>query len=119
MPWVNENLCTSCGVCLDECPVGAITIAENEKASIDDEKCIRCGKCHESCPNEAVRHDKERIPLDVEANLGKVEANLKRYGTTQDRQLFLERMIRYYKKEIKVAEQTIDRIDAIRDGMNV
>lgn len=32
MPWVNEETCTGCGVCVDECPVGAMTIQDNSKA---------------------------------------------------------------------------------------
>ena len=117
MPWINEDMCTGCGVCVDECSVGAITIREDEKATIDEDRCIRCGTCHEMCPNDAVRHDKERIPLDVETNVGKVEENLKRYEAAQDKRLFLERMTRYYGKEIKVAEQTIDRIGKIQEAM--
>jgi len=68
MPWVNEGMCVGCGVCVEECPVEAITIPE-ETAVIDEEKCIRCGRCHDVCPEEAVRHDSERIPQEIEANL--------------------------------------------------
>ena len=113
VPWINEDMCTGCGVCVDECRVGAITVHENGKAAINEDRCIRCGKCHQACPNEAVRHDKERIPLDVEANVGKIKEKLKRYGVAQDKHLFLKRMTRYYRKEIKVAKQTIDRIGKI------
>jgi len=29
MPWVNEEMCVGCGVCVDDCPVGAITLKED------------------------------------------------------------------------------------------
>ena len=32
MPWVNEDMCVGCGVCVDDCPVGAITLKEDQKA---------------------------------------------------------------------------------------
>jgi len=59
MPWVDEKMCVGCGICVEECPVGAISM-KNGKAIIDMEKCIRCKKCHEVCPQKAIKHDKER-----------------------------------------------------------
>lgn len=45
--------CISCGICQDECPVEAISPAEN-KYEIDPELCIDCGACEGSCPQEAI-----------------------------------------------------------------
>ena len=59
MPWVDKNMCVGCGICVNECPVNAISM-EKGKAVIDMKKCIRCKKCHEICPQKAVKHDKER-----------------------------------------------------------
>jgi len=113
MPWVNEDLCVSCGVCVDDCPVGAITLKENQKAVIKEDECIRCGRCHEVCPEEAVRHDSERIPQEVEANVEKTKSLLKHFETPQEQQAFLERMVRYFKKQQKVAGLTIDKLTAM------
>jgi len=66
MPWVNEEMCVGCGVCVEECPVGAISMSK-ESATINDEECIRCGRCHDVCPEGAVRHDSERIPQEIQA----------------------------------------------------
>lgn len=114
MPWINEDLCVGCGVCVDDCPVGAITLREDQKAIINEDECIRCGRCHEVCPEDAVRHDSERIPDEVEANIEKTKSLLKHFETPQEQQSFLERMVRYFKKEQKVAGLTIDKLAAMK-----
>lgn len=119
MPWVNEEICTGCGVCLEECPVGAMTIQENSKAHIKAEDCIRCGQCHDICPEDAVRHDSERIPMDVEANLAKVKRLLKHYDTEAEQEGFLERMRRYFNKERKVSEQTAAAIEKLKTELEL
>jgi len=114
MPWVNQDLCVGCGVCVDECPVEAITQEQSQKAVINEDECIRCGKCHDVCPQEAVRHDSERIPQEVQANIEKTEGLLRHFETPQEQQEFFERMIRYFKKQQKVAGLTIDKITAMK-----
>ena len=114
MPWVNQDLCVSCGICVDECPVEAITQDQSSKAIINDDKCIRCGKCHDVCPQDAVRHDSERIPQEVEANIKKTKGLLKHFETPEEQQAFLERMVRYFKKQQKVAFLTVDKITSIK-----
>jgi len=114
MPWVNEDMCVGCGVCVDDCPVGAITLKDDRKAIINEDECIRCGRCHDVCPREAVRHDSERIPQEVEANVEKTKGLLKHFETPQEQQAFLERMVRYFKKQQKVASLTVDKITSIK-----
>lgn len=48
-PVVDNKLCDSCGKCMRECPVGAITSPE----STDSAKCISCTRCIVVCPNHA------------------------------------------------------------------
>jgi len=114
MPWINEDLCVGCGVCVDDCPVGAITLKENQTAVINEDECIRCGRCHEVCPEDAVRHDSERIPQEVEANVEKTKGLLRHYKSPDEQQSLLERMVRYFKKEQKVAALTIDKLTAMK-----
>jgi pyruvate formate lyase activating enzyme len=51
---VDEKKCLGCGACVEKCPNGAITLANNGLASIDKEKCTGCLKCAKVCPNEAI-----------------------------------------------------------------
>jgi ferredoxin len=118
MPWVNEDLCVGCSVCVDDCPVGAITLKDDQKAIINEDECIRCGRCHDICPQEAVRHDSERIPNEVEANVEKTKSLLKHFETRQEQQAFLERMVRYFKKQQKVASLTMDKITAMKGDIS-
>jgi ferredoxin len=108
-------MCIGCGVCVDECYPGAISLREG-LAVIDDEACIRCGVCHDVCPEEAVRHDGERIAEEVGANLSWAKQLLghEYYLDSQEKQAALiERLKRYFAKERKVAEQTIDELENI------
>ena len=53
MPHVISNECSSCGTCVDVCPVEAISEGE-DKYIIDPEECTDCGACAEECPVEAI-----------------------------------------------------------------
>ena len=110
MPWIDKNRCDGCGICIEECPVEAITMIEN-KAEINMEKCIRCGICHKKCPQNASRHDSERIPEEVEENIKWVKGLLAHYETEALIKGFLKRIKRHFQKEIKVNEKTIEKIE--------
>ncbi|TFG05952.1 MAG: 4Fe-4S dicluster domain-containing protein [Promethearchaeota archaeon] len=60
---VNEDLCIGCGLCVERCIFGAITLA-NEKASVNTEKCYGCGACAVTCPSGAIKlHRRERSEI--------------------------------------------------------
>lgn len=115
MPWVKEDMCTGCGLCVAECPVDAIHQGDDGIASIDEAECIRCGRCHDVCPQEAVRHDGERIPQEVADNLRWVRKLLVHFPTPQERSAFMDRMVRYFNKQVKVSEQTRAAVAAAQD----
>ena len=45
-------LCVHCGVCVENCPAGALT-KENGKVVFHPEKCVSCDTCIHVCPNDA------------------------------------------------------------------
>ncbi|MFB0552226.1 MAG: 4Fe-4S binding protein [Phycisphaerae bacterium] len=53
---VDEEKCTGCETCVEECPSEAISMAA-DKASVDIEECVDCGVCVDACPEEAITMD--------------------------------------------------------------
>ena len=50
-PGTNEELCSGCGICVNLCPTGAISV--DGIAVSDPASCILCCACIKSCPKEA------------------------------------------------------------------
>lgn len=117
MPWIAEEKCVGCGICVRECPVEAIAL-DSKIASIDDDVCIRCGKCHGVCPTDAVRHDGDRLPLLFEANRQYVSDLLMHYETPDDRLKLLTKLIRHFENQGKVAGATVAWIRDNTDGLS-
>ena len=119
MPWVDEEKCTGCNVCVEKCPVDAISM-EEEKAEINMEECIHCGTCHSVCPQEAVRHDSEKIPEDIKANVEEtkkfMELCAKHFGDAKEKGKCLQRMIKHFNKEKLVAEKTIEELEKLKNA---
>ncbi len=59
---VFHGLCKGCGLCVEKCPVKAISFSKTElgvystpSVEIDLEKCIFCGLCETTCPDCALK----------------------------------------------------------------
>lgn len=50
---VMEDECFGCGICVQSCPQGAITI-KNDRAEINQELCKSCGECVKVCGSQAI-----------------------------------------------------------------
>ena len=48
------DLCNGCGLCLRECPAGAISGEKKEPHIIDQELCTHCRICYDVCPVGAI-----------------------------------------------------------------
>ncbi len=49
---LNEELCTSCGICEESCPFAAIEL--HDDLPVIGDTCTLCGACVEACPVEAL-----------------------------------------------------------------
>lgn len=52
---VFQNLCTSCGSCMEACHSDAPVFDASGKSYIEPSKCIQCGYCIAACPAFAIR----------------------------------------------------------------
>jgi len=114
---VDKEKCTGCRICIEKCPVNVISM-ENEKAEINMDECIHCGICHDVCPQEAVRHDSERIPEDIKANVEMTKRYMeeceKYLGDAKEKKKCLERMKKHFNREKLVAEKTLVEIEKLK-----
>lgn len=53
MLYVDEKRCSGCGLCVDVCPVEAITL-QDDVAAIDQNLCTECEACAATCPEAAI-----------------------------------------------------------------
>ncbi|MDO9326857.1 MAG: nitroreductase family protein [Methanoregula sp.] len=69
--FVDQDLCTRCGICSVVCPMAIVTPAdENTLPLVKEEaagRCIQCGHCEVSCPSQALLlnvhpDEKESLP---------------------------------------------------------
>jgi len=51
---IDEDMCSGCELCVDRCPVGAITMREDGVAQVIHEKCLGCGVCEVICGQGAM-----------------------------------------------------------------
>ena len=52
-PKIDPGLCTSCGTCISQCPVSALTMTD-KFPQVDVDCCITCFCCQEICPVKAI-----------------------------------------------------------------
>ncbi len=100
---IDEELCNGCGLCIPNCPEGAIQIIDGKARLISDLFCDGLGACIGHCPTGAIEIEKrEAEPYDektVMANIVKFGGNtikahlehLKEHGETN----FLKQAIKY------------------------
>lgn len=55
-PRIDESVCIACGICVDECPSGALDLEDVAVLARPDD-CTECGTCASACPNDAIRLD--------------------------------------------------------------
>jgi Pyruvate/2-oxoacid:ferredoxin oxidoreductase delta subunit len=83
---VDESQCTACEMCLDRCPVEAITVQET--ANVNRDKCLGCGLCAGDCAMEAIsmhlREDREE-PFERVFDMGMAMLKAKQESVARNR----------------------------------
>ena len=114
MPWIEKESCTGCGVCVDECPVDAISM-KMEEAEIRMAECIRCGVCHDVCPQDSIRHDSEKVPEKIKDNVEMTRKYMDlcayHLGDDQEKEKCLKRMRKYFTHQKMIAERTLEALE--------
>ena len=54
MAYINNELCTKCGICAIDCPAGAISKKVGEFPVLDASKCIGRGASKNDCRFDAI-----------------------------------------------------------------
>jgi ferredoxin len=75
---INEKKCTGCGLCIPNCPEGALQIIDKKARLISDLFCDGLGACIGHCPEDAIHiEEREAEPYDER----KVMENIIKAGT--------------------------------------
>lgn len=59
-----RGMCMNCGVCVDNCPEGALSLEEG-KVHFDRTKCVQCDTCIHVCPHDSSPRTEELTPQEV------------------------------------------------------
>ena len=74
---IDENKCNGCGLCIPECPEGAIQLIDGKARLISDLFCDGLGACLGHCPEGAITiEEREAEPYDEK----KVMENIVKQG---------------------------------------
>jgi nitroreductase/Pyruvate/2-oxoacid:ferredoxin oxidoreductase delta subunit len=67
---IDQDRCTSCGICLYECPTGAVK-KDSESGAIffDEGRCIHCSHCGIVCPESAISTNRGSFPAWTDPKL--------------------------------------------------
>jgi len=75
---IDENKCTGCGLCIPNCPEGAIQVIDDKARLVSDLFCDGLGACLGHCPEGAITiEEREAAPYDEKT----VMKNIIRQGT--------------------------------------
>ncbi len=66
---INENKCSGCGLCVPDCPEGAIQIINGKARLISDLSCDGLGACIGTCPEEAITIEEREAAAYNEASV--------------------------------------------------
>ncbi len=54
-PKIDEDACTGCGTCIENCPAECLEIKDEKAKLVNVDDCVECGACEENCAAEAIK----------------------------------------------------------------
>lgn len=60
-----RKLCVGCGVCVEQCPAGALSMGKDGNVLYDPKKCVQCDTCIHVCPNDSSPRTCSMTPEEV------------------------------------------------------
>ena len=76
---IDREKCDGCEICVDECPVEAISLNDDNIAEIDAEECVECGTCVDVCPKNAISERVEKEEIIEESKKPKFFSRIRKY----------------------------------------
>jgi Pyruvate/2-oxoacid:ferredoxin oxidoreductase delta subunit len=125
---IDEEKCNGCGVCIPNCPEGAIQIIDGKARLISDIFCDGLGACIGKCPEGAIETiEREAEPYDeketmreniIKAGKNTIIAHLKHLKEHGETKYFAEAMEVLKEKgiEIDLDEEPCDKTDKLPCG---
>lgn len=102
---IDSDICSNCGICVNECPTFVFTKYKNVPQIAAPEYCISCGHCVLACPNMAINNKK--APISKQTTIHKPSFN------EEDAELFLRsrRSIRNFRNISIQREQLLKLVN--------
>lgn len=59
LPIIDQEKCTLCGNCIEQCPDHVLEKRDDQIVFIDSTRCSYCGECETDCAQGAIRVEYE------------------------------------------------------------
>ena len=114
---IDEEKCNGCGLCIPDCPEGALQIIDGKARLISDLFCDGLGACIGTCPEGAIATiEREAEPYDevkvmeniIELGPNTIKAHLKHLKDHEQKEYFEQAVYILKKKGIPVPEIEIE-----------
>lgn len=113
---IDEEKCTGCGLCIPDCPEGALQLIDGKVRLISDLFCDGLGACIGHCPEDAITieereaeaYDEEKVMKNI-VKQGKnvIKAHLEHLKEHGEQELFTQAIGFLKEKNIEVPEEVI------------